>query len=78
MQTQAVPLINPDLPIVSTGMEAYAAVDSGQVLVAEETVKWFPSPGVKLFENQQWVKKIQSTKVSTLQSEHLYRSATSG
>ncbi len=36
MQTQAVPLVSPDLPTVSTGMEAYAAVDSGQVLVAEE------------------------------------------
>ncbi len=36
MQTQAVPLINPDIPIVSTGMEAYAALDSGQVLTAKE------------------------------------------
>ena len=36
MQTQAVPLVNPDIPLVSTGMEAYAAMDSGQVVVAEE------------------------------------------
>ena len=36
MQAQAVPLISPDLPIVSTGMEIYAAKDSGQVLTAEE------------------------------------------
>ncbi len=36
MQAQAVPLIHPDIPIVSTGMEAYAALDSGQVVVAEE------------------------------------------
>jgi len=35
MQAQAVPLVQPDLPIVSTGMETYAARDSGQVLVAE-------------------------------------------
>jgi DNA-directed RNA polymerase subunit beta len=36
MQAQAVPLINPDSPMISTGMERYAAIDSGQVLVAEE------------------------------------------
>ena len=36
MQAQAVPLIAPDIPLISTGMEAYAAIDSGQVLVAEE------------------------------------------
>lgn len=35
MQAQAVPLIEPDIPTVSTGMEAYAAIDSGQVVVAE-------------------------------------------
>ncbi len=36
MQAQAVPLIAPDIPLISTGMEAFAAIDSGQVLVAEE------------------------------------------
>ncbi len=36
MMTQAVPLINPDVPMVSTGMEGFAALDSGQVLIAEE------------------------------------------
>jgi DNA-directed RNA polymerase subunit beta len=36
MQTQAVPLIMPDIPIISTGMEAFAATDSGQVVIAEE------------------------------------------
>jgi len=36
MQAQAVPLINPDLPVISTGMEKYAARDSGQVQIAEE------------------------------------------
>ena len=35
MQRQAVPLLNPDVPIVSTGMEDQAALDSGQVIVAE-------------------------------------------
>ena len=36
MMAQAVPLVQPDIPLISTGMEAYAAIDSGQVLVAEE------------------------------------------
>jgi DNA-directed RNA polymerase subunit beta len=35
MQRQAVPLLNPDVPIVSTGVEARAAYDSGQVVLAE-------------------------------------------
>jgi DNA-directed RNA polymerase subunit beta len=36
MMAQAVPLLRPDVPIVSTGMEYHAAVDSGQVVIAEE------------------------------------------
>jgi len=36
MQAQAVPLLRPDVPIVSTGMEFDAALDSGQVVIAEE------------------------------------------
>ncbi|TMG21886.1 MAG: DNA-directed RNA polymerase subunit beta [Chloroflexi bacterium] len=35
MQRQAVPLLEPEAPIVGTGMEVRAARDSGQVLVAE-------------------------------------------
>ncbi len=36
MQRQAVPLLRPEAPVVGTGMEAQAALDSGQVVVAEE------------------------------------------
>jgi len=36
MQAQAVPLLLPDVPQVSTGMEYHAAIDSGQVVVADE------------------------------------------
>ena len=36
MMAQAVPLVRPEIPLVSTGMEAYSAVDSGQLVVAEE------------------------------------------
>ena len=34
MQRQAVPLVRPDAPVVGTGMEFQAAIDSGQVIVA--------------------------------------------
>ncbi len=37
MQAQAVPLVQPQIPTISTGMEAFAAIDSGQVLVSEES-----------------------------------------
>ncbi len=36
MQRQAVPLLRPEVPIVGTGIERQAAVDSGQVIIAEE------------------------------------------
>ncbi len=36
MMAQAVPLVRPEVPLVSTGMEAHSAVDSGQLVVAEE------------------------------------------
>jgi DNA-directed RNA polymerase subunit beta len=36
MQRQAVPLLAPEVPIVATGMEFQAAVDSGQVILSEE------------------------------------------
>ena len=35
MQRQAVPLLRPEAPIVGTGMERQAAVDSGQVVVSQ-------------------------------------------
>ncbi|MBP8972614.1 MAG: DNA-directed RNA polymerase subunit beta [Anaerolineae bacterium] len=35
MQRQAVPLLKPDIPIVSTGVEQQAAIDSGQVLISD-------------------------------------------
>jgi DNA-directed RNA polymerase subunit beta len=36
MQAQGVPLLKPDIPQASTGIERPAALDSGQVLLAEE------------------------------------------
>ena len=36
MQRQAVPLLTPDVPMVSTGMELHAAYNSGQIVLAVE------------------------------------------
>ena len=36
MQRQAVPLVNPEAPLVGTGMEPHVAKDSGQLIVAKE------------------------------------------
>jgi DNA-directed RNA polymerase subunit beta len=36
MQRQAVPLVLPEAPLVGTGIEAQVAIDSGQIVIAEE------------------------------------------
>ena len=36
MQRQAVPLLEPEAPIVGTGMERYAAIDSGDSVIADK------------------------------------------
>ncbi len=36
MQRQAVPLLQPEAPLVGTGIEMQVAIDSGQIIVAEE------------------------------------------
>ena len=49
MMAQAVPLVNPDIPLISTGMERFAAIDSGQVLVAEEDGEVISVTGHQVF-----------------------------
>jgi len=39
MQRQAVPLVNPETPLVGTGVERQVARDSGQIVIAEESGK---------------------------------------
>jgi len=48
MQRQAVPTIRPQAPLVGTGMEHRAAVDSGHVLIAEEDGTVLEADGVKI------------------------------
>ncbi len=45
MQRQAVPLITPEVPLVSTGMEWAAAIDSGQVISARQDGEVVSSTG---------------------------------
>ncbi len=53
MQRQAVSLINPESPIVGTGMEGVAAVNSRQVVVAEEagTVSYVDAAQITMITN---------------------------
>jgi DNA-directed RNA polymerase subunit beta len=71
MQAQAVPLLKPDLPRVSTGMEWYAAKDSGQVLMAEEDGDVVSVTGKKVVVRSEkglheyFLKKYQRSNQST-------------
>ncbi|MBX3059722.1 MAG: DNA-directed RNA polymerase subunit beta [Anaerolineae bacterium] len=48
MQRQAVPLLKPDVPIVSTGMERHAAVNSGQIILADQDCEVVSVTGDKI------------------------------
>jgi DNA-directed RNA polymerase subunit beta len=71
MMAQAVPLVSPDIPIISTGMEGFAAIDSGQVMVAEEDgevtsvtgrqVILRTASGVKVYNLRKYQRSNQST-----------------
>jgi DNA-directed RNA polymerase subunit beta len=71
MQAQAVPLLRPDIPQVSTGMEYNAAMDSGQVVIAEEDgevvsvtgrhIKVKGSNGIKSYSLRKYQRSNQST-----------------
>jgi DNA-directed RNA polymerase subunit beta len=57
MQRQAVPLVKPDAPIVGTGMEWQAAIDSGQVVVARN-----PGEVVSVTSNEVVVQEEDGTR----------------
>ncbi len=48
MQAQAVPLVRPEIPLVATGMERAAALDSGQVVQAEDNGEVVSVTGSKI------------------------------
>ncbi|MEW5941154.1 MAG: DNA-directed RNA polymerase subunit beta, partial [Chloroflexota bacterium] len=71
MQAQAVPLVRPEIPMVSTGMEYHAALDSGQVVVAEtdgevvsvtgSTITVKEKGGTKVYYLRKYQRSNQST-----------------
>lgn len=71
MQAQAVPLVRPDVPQVSTGMEYHAARDSGQVIVAEQDGEVVSVTGRRVVvrdgrdEKVYWLRKYQRSNQST-------------
>jgi DNA-directed RNA polymerase subunit beta len=72
MQAQAVPLIDPDIPLVSTGMERFAAIDSGQVLTAKEDCEVVSVSATEIVTrnkngtlNHQQLRKYQRSNQST-------------
>lgn len=73
MQRQAVPLINPDSPIVGTGMERMAAHYSGQIVLAEKagTVTHVSSKLIRVKtekgeQNEYWLEKFVRSNQGTL------------
>ena len=79
MQAQAVPLINPDIPLISTGMEAYAALYSGQVLVAEEAGDVVSVSGKQItVRGESGSAHLQAAQIPAFQSIHLHRPAPGG
>jgi DNA-directed RNA polymerase subunit beta len=71
MQAQAVPLLTPEIPTVSTGMEYHAAMDSGQVVIAEEDgevvsvtgnqINLHTASGDKIYQLRKYQRSNQST-----------------
>ena len=74
MQAQAVPLLIPDVPQVSTGMEYNAAMDSGQVVIAEEDGEVVSVTGRNCgCPHSRWQEsRLHVAKISALQPKHLY------
>ncbi len=80
MQAQAVPLVRPEIPLVSTGMERAAALDSGQVVVAEENGEVVSVTGSKIVvkERKGGLHTYQLAQVPALEPIDLHRPAPVG
>jgi DNA-directed RNA polymerase subunit beta len=73
MMSQAVPLVKPEVPMVSTGMESFAAQDSGQVVVADADGEVVSVTGNSVViresknkeERTYWLRKYQRSNQNT-------------
>ena len=74
MQRQAVPLLTTEAPVVGTGMEEKAAVDSGVCVVAEEggTVERSTSTEITVRQDDGKLKKYKLTKFQRSNQSNCY------
>ena len=77
MQRQAVPLLEPESPIVGTGMEERAARDSGQVLVARRggLVTSVTAERILDRDRRRRARRVQAPQVRPQQPGHLHQPA---
>ncbi|MFA5358702.1 MAG: DNA-directed RNA polymerase subunit beta [Patescibacteria group bacterium] len=64
MQRQAVPVIRPEAPLVGTGIEARAAIDSGHVITAKESGKVTRADGlvIEIQDDKGHIRKYRLNK----------------
>jgi len=72
MQRQAVPLLNPEPPLVMTGLEPKVARDSGQVILAKESGKVVAVDGKKIKIKSKDTGKIQTYYLRTFVRTNQY------
>jgi len=68
MQRQAVPLLVADAPVVGTGMESRAAMDTGDVLLAKNpgTVEFVDATRIVVGEDEYFLNKFERSNQGTL------------
>ena len=80
MQRQAVPLVVSDSPLVGTGMEYRAAVDAGDVVVADNAgvVKEVSADAIETMNDDGTYQTYKLAKFQSLQPGHLHQPAPAG
>jgi DNA-directed RNA polymerase subunit beta len=68
MQRQAVPLLRPESPLIGTGMEARAAIDTGDVVIAKETgeVTYVDAERITVGKSEHELRKFMRSNQGTL------------
>ena len=72
MQRQAVPLLKSDAPLVGTGMERRAALDTGDVLLARNagTVDFVDADQIVILDHRREEGRVRAAEVHALQPGH--------
>ena len=73
MQRQAVPLLKTDAPLVGTGMERRAALDTGDVILAKNagTVAYVDAEQI-VVEHKDGKRRVRAAEVHALQPGHAH------